>query len=177
MYLCGVKRIGYISPVEYVSGNISGRQDLEYDGGSAYENITSGGRKSADDYEPRVVACVRDLYGKNMRKYFVVRTRTTVNMTARMRHNLALMGGVGALFAALVTDKTANIYAACIAACPNGWTLRQFVTPILRAGLAAKTDTITIADGVTITNPWVHTGTQTLTISPDIINKFNSELS
>lgn len=94
-----------------------------------------------------------------------------------MRHNLALMGGVGALFAALLSDKTAQIYIDCLSACPIDWTLRQFVTPKLRAGLSAKTDTITIADGVTITNPWVHTGTQTLTLSPDIINKFNSELS
>ena len=94
-----------------------------------------------------------------------------------MRHNLALMGGVGALFAALLSDKTAQIYYDCVEVCPDDKTLRQFVTPKLRAGLSAKTDTITIADGVTITNPWVHTGTQTLTISPDIINKFNTELS
>lgn len=176
MYLCGVKRIGYISPIEYVSGNISGRQVLDYDGGAAYD-IATGSRKSADDYEPRVIACVRDLYGKHQIKYFVVRTRTTVNMTARMRNNLALMGGVGALFAALLSDKTAQIYVDCLTSCPVNMTLRQFVTPKLRAGLAAKMDTITIAEGVTITNPWVHTGTQTLTISPDIINKFNSELS
>ena len=94
-----------------------------------------------------------------------------------MRHNLALMGGVGALFAALLSDKTSQIYSDCLTSCPVNMTLRQFVTPKLRAGLAAKTDTITVADGVTITNPWVHTGTQTLTISPDIINKFKSELS
>ena len=171
-----MKRIGYISPIEYVSGNISGRQDLEYNGGAAYD-IAAGSRASADDYAPRVVACVRDLYGKRMMKYFAVRTRSTVNMTARMRHNLALMGGVGAIFAALLSDKTAQIYIDCLSACPKDWTLRQFVTPKLRAGLSAKTDTITIADGVTITNPWVHTGTQTITLSPDIINKFNSELS
>lgn len=94
-----------------------------------------------------------------------------------MRHNLALMGGVGALFAALLSDKTAQIYTNCVTACPVNMTLRQFVTPKLRAGLSAKTDTITIANSVTITNPWVHTGTQTLTLSPEIINKFNSELS
>lgn len=176
MYLCSVKRIGYISPVDYLRGNISGRQDLDYNGGAAYD-IAAGSIVSAENYEPRFITAVLHLHARGQKKYFVVRTRTSINMTARMRHNLALMGGVGALFAALLSDKTAQIYRDCVDACPEEKTLRQFVTPKLRAGLSAKTDTITIADGVTITNPWVHTGTQTLTISPDIINKFNTELS
>ena len=94
-----------------------------------------------------------------------------------MRENLALMGGVGALFAALLNNKTASIYAQCVAACPKGQTLRQFLSPLIRQGLAAKDEYIIIADGVSITNPWVHSGTQTLTIAPAIINKFNAILS
>ena len=171
-----MKRIEYICPVDYIRGNISGRQDIEYNGGSAYA-LADGDRVSAGNYQPRLVAAVRHLHRRDQSKYFSVRTRSTVNMTARMRENLALMGGVGALFAALLNNKTATIYAQCVAACPKGWTLRQFITPLIRQGLTAKDEYIAIADGVSITNPWIHTGAQTLTIAQAIIDKFSDVLS
>lgn len=176
-YLCTVKRIEYICPIDYVRGNISGRQSIEYAGGTAYDAIATGESVSSGNYQPRIVAAVRRLYDPTRIKYFSVRTRTTVNMSAGMRRSMAILGGAGALYAVLVSDKTAAIYLDCVAACPKGWTLRSFVMPLLMSGLSAKSAQIAIADGINISNPWVYTGTQTLVVDPSIINKFNSVLS
>lgn len=157
-------------------GNISGKQSIEYNGGDAY-SIPAGQKVPADTYSPRLIAKVLRAPYSTRIKYFQVRTRTTVNMTTKMRFNLALMGGSGALFAALVSDKTTEIYTSCVNACPKGYTLRAFMFPLLRAGLAAKDSTIVIASGVFITNPWVYNGTQTLQLPANIISKFQNELS
>lgn len=171
-----MKRIAYVMPVNYLRGNLSGNQDIMYNNSSAYD-LGDGERVSADNYEPRLVAKItgKDVY--HLVKYFQIRTRTTINMTNAMRTNLALMGGTGAIVGALMRDKTANIYKDCVRACPKKMTLRAFVSPIIRTGLAIKASTFTIADGVTITNPWIYQGTQTLNIDQNIINKFNSILS
>lgn len=94
-----------------------------------------------------------------------------------MRSNLALMGGSGALFASLISDKTSAIYAQCIAACPGNMPLRMFIMPLLRAGLAAKNANIVIADNVSIVNPWVSSDTPNVPVTSAILDKFNSELS
>lgn len=171
-----MKRIAYISPVDYVRGNISGRQDIAYNGAPAYD-ITTGEKVSAEGYQSRLVAQVRNMYTPFQIRTFQVRTRTTVNMTATMRHNLALMGGVGAIFSSLLRQKSSEIYVAIHAACPKKTSLRQFVTPLLRAGLAAKSATITIADGVAIVNPWISSDTPNVPVSAEILAKFASELS
>lgn len=163
-------------PIDYLRGNISGRQDIEYNGADAY-SLADGEVVSADDYQPRLVTKVARLGRPNMMRFFQVRTRTSVNMSAAMRSNLALMGGAGALFAALCRDKTAQIYTDCVRVCPRGETLRSFIVPLLRAGLAAKQSSITIADGVVITNPWIYSGTQTLNVPASVISKFAGVLS
>lgn len=169
------KRIIYSMPVDILMGSLTGAQNLTYgeSGGSAYD-VADGQRIAAKGYTPNFIA---KYCRKTQARYFQVRTRSTINMTANMRRNLALMGGTGAIIAALLRDKTANIYAACVAACPAKTTLRAFLAPIIRAGLAAKSASITIASGVTITNPWIDQGAQTLNIRQDIIDKFSSVLS
>lgn len=98
-------------------------------------------------------------------------------MTAAVHRNLALMGGVGALVASLLRSKTTLIYIACASAVPKGMTFRQFISPILRAGLADKAETITIADGVQIINPWISQATPNVPVPAAVISKFASELS
>ena len=176
LYLCSVKRIEYISPIDYMRGNLSGRQLIKYDGADAY-SIADGEVVAADGYQPRLIAQVKRLYTSKKLRIFQVRTRTSVNMTNAMRVNMAVMGGAGAIFAAIVSDKTAQIYIDCVNACPQGKTLRAFIIPALRAGLAAKVSTITIAGNVCVTNPWVSTDPQTVNISPSIKSKFNNVLS
>ena len=95
-----------------------------------------------------------------------------------MRLNLALMGGVGTIFASIVSDKTSQLYNDCALACPKGMTLRRWIAPLLRQGLAAKDADIIIADGIVIANPWVSGGGGSPVIIPQsILDKFASELS
>lgn len=158
-------------------GNLSGRQDLKYGEGSAY-SIEVGDDVPAANYQPRLVARVLRLGSVYQLRTFQVRTKHSVNMTPAMHRNLALMGGVGAIFSAIVSDKTSTLYNNCVNACPRGLTLRQWMSPIIRQGLAAKNSTLVIADGVAIQNPWVSGGTGSLvTIPQTILDKFASELS
>lgn len=175
LYLCSVKRIEYIMPIDYIRGNISGRQELKYSGGDAYA-LPANSRVSADSYQPRMIA--RVMWQKRQRvKYFQVRTRTTINMSAATRLNMALMGGTGALVGSLMSDKTSAIYQSCLSLVPKGKTLRGFISPIIRAGLAAKEQSFVIGSGVEIVNPWVSSATPNVPVTQDIIDKFASELS
>lgn len=159
-------------------GNISGRQSITYgSGGKAYDEILTGSIGVAVNYQPRIVARVLRLNETNMLRNFQVRTRSSVNMSANMRRNLALMGGVGAIFAAIVSDKTTQLYNDCVNACPNNMTLRSFLAPILRQGLAAKDSMIIISGDVAINNPWISGGTGVnVNITQAILIKFDSVL-
>ena len=171
-----MKRIQYMAPVDWMRGKLSGNQLLTYDTHSAYDTPT-GDIVAADNYQPRLIAKVKGIYTPRKVRFFQVRTRTTVNMTAAAKKNLALMGGVGALFGSLVSDKSSAIYIAVSALCPKVMTLRAFLAPVIRAALAAKLSQIEIADGVVIVNPWVSTDTPNVPVSQAIINKFADELS
>lgn len=170
------KRIVYMAPVEWMAGNLSGRQSqpLAYgDANHAYD-VAVGTTHAANVYEPRLIVQYRR---KSQARIFMVRTRTSVHMTAANKANLAALGGAGALFAAIVRDKTSEIYAQCVAECPKRVTLRAFLVPILRSGLAQKVATIQIADGVGVVNPWVSTATPNVPVTAAILDKFASELS
>ena len=174
-----MKRIAYISPVDYVRGSLSGHQDvLNYteDRVAAYD-VTNGDTATANNYSPSMVAKVLRPYAADRIMFFQIRTKSSVHMTATSKRNMALMGGVGALVASLLRQKSSPIYIACAAAVPKKWTLRQFISPILREGLAAKSETITIADGVQIVNPWISASTPNVPVPANIIAKFASELS
>lgn len=155
-------------------GNISGRQNIVYgDAAKAYD-VPVGSAASGSNYKPIIVA---RLIERTRRKNFQVRTRTTINMTQAMRNNLARMGGTGALYAALIADKTTSIYNDCVSACPSDKTLREFVSPIIRQGLTVKDARISIAEGVYIVNPWISSETPNVPISPAILDKFADVLS
>lgn len=156
-------------------GSLSGNQSLQYGGVSAYD-IADGERVSADAYQPRVIAKVLRAPYATRRRYFQIRTRTTVNMSPAMRTALAVMGGAGAIFAALLRNKDAAIYRQCVNACPKHMTLRQFVLPPVMAGLRTKSAQLTISDGLYIVNPWISSETPSVTLPANIIDKFASEL-
>lgn len=158
-------------PIDYMRGSISGRQNIEYDGARAYD-LQDGERVSADSYQPRLIARIKeDKYG--VVRFFQVRTRTTVNMSGAMRLSMAVMGAAGALFASLLNHKDANIYAQCVAAKPKGVSLREFVMPLLMRGLSDKDEHITIAANIYIVNPWVSSDAPNVPVRQEIIDKFN----
>ena len=169
-----MKRIQYLFPVDFIRGNISGSQAIQYGNDARAYDLAVGTIAGAVGYEPRLIAKLRQRDGL---RFYQVRTRSSVNMTAAYRHNIALMGGTGAIYSALLRQKSSAIYTQCVQACPAHTSLRGFLTPIIRAGLAAKSATIAIADGVTIVNPWVSSDTPNVQVSAELLDKFNTELS
>ena len=171
-----MKQIAYELPVDYMRGNISGKQEIKYNGAHAYD-VNTGTAVTADNYQPRIIAQVKNMGTPNTIRMFQVRTKTTINMTNAMRMNMATMGGSGALYASLLNNKSAPIYAQCIAAKPVGLTLRQFIIPIIRAGLTAKDEKISITGNVYIVNPWISSEAQNVPVSNEILSKFEGVLS
>lgn len=169
------KHVTYCMPIESMGGSLSGRQDTEYaSGGVKAYALPIGTRTEAIGYRNNLIAMHNERARKN---YFQVRTRFTVNVSAVAHRNMAIMGGAGALYAALVRDKSTQIYAQCVAAVPKGETLRSFLVPLIRAGLSDKSAQLTIADGVYIVNPWVSSATPNVPVSSAVLDKFAGELS
>lgn len=169
--LAMAKRVAYISPVDYMSGSVSGRQLMTFgeSGVDAYETTEP---TLANAYRAKLV--LRYHTRKRLR-CFQVRTQYTANVTDKSRLNLATMGGAGAIYAAIVRERGV-LYNKCVAAAPKGMTLRSFVIPILRAGLSGKVETIRIAEGVTVNNPWI-SGTQSVPVPQSVLDKFAPVLS
>lgn len=161
-------------PVDYVQGNISGRQSLSYENGQPAFYGTAGSVNSATNYQPRLIA---RFHAKTRRRCFQIRTKTSTNLTANALLSMSLLGASGALFASLMRNKSAQIYTDCVNACPSGETLRGFLVPIFRSALAAKSGTIVIASGVTIVNPWISSATPNVPVDAGIIAKFAPYLS
>lgn len=172
-YLCGVKRIQYMMPVEWVRGNISGRQVLAYgsDSEKAY-SLPDGSITAANDYRPRLIAKVR---ARDRLKYFSVRTRSSVNMSASMRRNMALLGGCGAILAAIMRDHTGELYISCVRVLAEYETLRAALSPVIRQMLSDKEDSADFR-GVLIDNPWIKSAAN-VQVPAEIIEKFASILS
>lgn len=162
-----------MAPIDWMAGNLSGRQTIKYAGGAGYD-VPDGEIVAADDYQPRLIVKYRR---KDGHRYYQVRTRTSVNMSAANKTNLSAMGGACALFAALVRDKQSDIYKACVAACPHDRSLRAFIVPKCRAALSGKEATVSITEGVAIINPWVSTAEPNVIIAAEVLDKFAPILS
>lgn len=101
-------------------------------------------------------------------------------MTPAKQLSLALMGGAGALYGALIADKSAPLYIACMNVydmqSDKTMSLRAFMIRLLREGLAAKDNHITIGNNVYIVNPWISSDTPNVVIPAEVISKFASVL-
>ena len=158
-----MKAIEFIAPVESMRGNLSGRQDLVYaeNDNKAYE-APADQRNYARNYSPRFIGAKRSADG---RKYFAVKTKTATTITAASKRAMAVLGGVGAITAAILRSETYK--AACKAQMVveneqgyNWKSLRQFLDAKIRPVLTAKGATVVIAPvGGVFNNPWVDGGT------------------
>lgn len=177
-----MKSIEFIAPVESMRGNLSGKQDLVYaeNDNKAYE-APANQRNYARNYAPRFIGAKRSSDG---RKYFAVKTKTATTISAASKRAMAIMGGVGAITAAILRNETYK--AACKAQMDveneqgYGWkSLRQFLDAKIRPELTAKSADIVIAlIGGTFRNPWVDGGTGiVLTIPETTLVRFWSELA
>lgn len=180
-----MKRIEFIAPVEAMRGNLSGAQNLKYptQNNKAFES-PEGSVNYARNYSTRFIGAKRASDGL---KYFAVKTKTATHITSSSLMAMALLGGAGAMYAALVRDKSSaiynNIYAQWIELNNIGNTksFRRFVMDIFRQMLATKSSTITISGPrgpITINNPWVaDTQTTSMQVSNSILAKFWVQLS
>lgn len=164
-----MKRIEFIAPVEAMRGNLSGTQKgLEYptNNNAAYESPV-GSRNYARNYQPIFVGSKRASDGL---KYFSVKTKTAIGMTAKSKLQMALLGGAGAIMAALLRDKSSQAYQKVLE-CFERYqsrggeikTFRKYVTNQLVSNLKGKQPAVFIGADLTgtmvyINNPWHSTG-------------------
>lgn len=177
-----MKRIEFIAPVEAMRGNLSGNQDLLYpsDNNKAYESPV-GSVNYARNYSPRFIGAK---IAKSGLKYFAVRTKSATHLTAAAKHAMALLGGAGAIYAAIVKDATKK--AAVMAVWEKGRELgdtksfRAYVMEQIRWQLELHAQQINFVRGsvtASVDNPWgKFSGTLDITISDEVRVKFWTEL-
>lgn len=171
------RKIRYIAPVESISGNLSGSQELLYPNNVKAWN-SSGSAPYAQNYTTRYIGIRRNNDGK---LYFAVKQRTKTSLTATTRTTMAVFGGAAACTAWIKID------AEHIAQLRTMWrnvvkrgnriTFHKFIYSQVYPVLLDKTATIQISDsstgGVQYKNPWVSGGSGTeIGINDDIKTKF-----
>lgn len=177
-----MKRIEFIAPVEAMRGNLSGAQKLQYptDNQGAYEG-PAGSVNYARNYSPRFIGAK---IAKSGKKYFAVKTKAANHLTPKGKRAMAIMGGVGALIALILGDKTkeryTNLYGAWVAAQEMGdsRSFRKFLDDAIRpmiAGRKASQRVQVKSFGETIYNPWI-SGDGDYILPMKVILKFWSEL-
>lgn len=176
LYLCSVKRIEYIMPIDSMRGNITGRnaEKISYNGLSGYD-VTSG-VVEATNYTPKLIAQLRNRGTRAAVRIFQVRTRTSVN--AQNRFGMAVCGGAMSILGAIIYGQlNANITLrnALKSACPANFTLRQWLYPYINGMLSGGESSITVSQ-IRIDNPW-KVANPNVIIPTATKNKFNSILS
>lgn len=175
-----MKRIEFIAPVESMRGNLGGRQTIVYapDNNRAFDSI-EGELNPALNYEPRLIGA------RSKRNYFCVKTKSTCHLTTRAKNAMASLGGVGAIYSALVRDKMANVYInakGCYDDAVKGGytgTFRKYMYGFIKSALDAKEQSInisTVSHSVSIQNPWYDGLQSNVIVSKTILVKFWTEL-
>lgn len=166
-----------IAPFDTPRGNLSGTQILQYAENNNPAFQAPLGRQYARNYKTRYIGAKRSSDGLS---YFMVKTKSATFIKAETLQNMALMGGAGAIIAAILADKSSTAYLMVV----DAWekrtnksvTLRKFMTDIIRTGLASKApDFIFLTTaGAQIANPW-NTSAQAaikVEISQEVLVKF-----
>ena len=180
-----MKRIEFIAPVDSMRGNLSGRQDLVYptSDNKAYDSPV-GSRNYARNYRASFIGAKR---ASDALKYFAVRTKSAIGMTQKVKKNMALQGGVGAMFAKIISSSTFATQYGFLVATYNAQSFaeptsfRKWLSGKLRKMILTHSEQVVIGAApkqVTIKNPWFD-GTQTtgIEVSDEILVKFWTELA
>lgn len=171
-----MKRIEFIAPIDSMRGNLGGKQSLVYapNDNRAFESI-DGQLNPALNYEPRLIAA------KGKRRYFCVKTKSTCHLTPRYKNTMANLGGVGAVYSALVRNKSSQLYQNAYGcyldekAAGYDGTFRKYMYGFIKSALDAKNANIDISTAnhrVVIDNPFVKTGVSNITINSASLIKF-----
>lgn len=145
-----MKRISFISPVEAVRGNLSGKRKLTYapDNNPAWD-VTSGERLYANNYVPRFIGAQRSKDGKT---YFTVKTKSAVKMSPAMRLQNALLSASSVIANCIMADlSTLNQLQAMFRISYEfhlGWSFKRWIMASVRTGLSEKNDIFYNAAGM-----------------------------
>lgn len=183
-----MRRIEFLAPVEAMRGNLSGNQNLLY---PTQDNTAwlapSDRRNYATNYGTRYIGAKRAATGK---KFFAVKTKSAVNMSPKMRKNMAVLS-VGSVAANIImTDlSTLTTLQELFYNSPErlqGWTFKRWISVYTREGLANQRHIAFPAKGSGATvfyiNPYITQAAppqaHTLTDFPsDLLVKFWLELA
>lgn len=152
------KRIEFTPGIEAMRGSFSPKQKLLYalNNNPAFEAPV--GRQYARNYQANFVGAKRSATGL---KYFYMKTKSATLVTAASKQKMALTGGVGAIFAAILVAETmkARLEYAWKNYFHSPKTFRAFMDAYLRDMLTRKAKAIQIGrdaqgDVITIGNPW-----------------------
>lgn len=176
------KRVSYEAGWGELRGNVSGSQKLQYptNNQGAYESV-SGQKNYASNYKPRVIISKRAATGE---LYFSIRKKTANHLTAKSKKAMALLGGAGAIYAAILKSQTLlpgiQLQYQKVQELGDIRTFRQYVMDKVRAGLIAHAATFDFtgpATAVSVDNPWgKFTGALNIQVGDNIRVKFWSEL-
>lgn len=186
-----MKTVKWLEPFAGMTGNVTGAQELVYPTKDNKAWEAPEGKNYAQNYTSRYIVYQRKSDG---RYYFGVKKKTAVRINADTKMTMAVLGGFGAIYAAIMKDnslKTAltNLYLPQSAAGAFSGTFREFcaerIMPMLQnRQVAAAFPAYTMPGGivvpsVTIRSPWFETAVigSEVTISKNIVVKFWTELA
>lgn len=174
-----MRRIEFLAPVEAMRGNLSGNQNLLY---PTQDNTAwlapSDRRNYATNYGTRYIGAKRAATGK---KFFAVKTKSAVNMSPKMRKNMAVLS-VGSVAANIImTDlSTLTTLQELFYNSPErlqGWTFKRWISVYTREGFANQKHIAFPAKGsgaaVFYINPYI---TQAAPPQAHTLTDFPSEL-
>lgn len=177
------KRAQFAPGFAELRGNISGRQKLVYptNDNKAFDGPIDG-KNYARNYRASVIVSQRARDGKF---YYSIRTKSMNHLTTKSKKAMALLGGAGAIYAAIL--KNASILAgiqaqyAAVQELGEKRSFRKYVMDSVRLGLIRHDLNFMFAgpaQAVTVNNPWVKmTGDLNISISNEIRVKFWTELA
>lgn len=157
-----MKRIEFISPVEAMRGNLSRtKQTLLYaENDNPAWDAPVDKRSYARNYQPIFVGAK---VAKSGRKYFAIKTKTAITITAAAKVRMALLAVSSEI--ANILDKDLRVIASLqelyAANHPVGWSYKRWMMNYIRQGLSAKT-AITFPGyeqlaAVFVKNPYINT--------------------
>ena len=182
------KRIEMIAPFEVLRGNLSGTQKLEYaqNNNPAFD-APEGRVNYARNYKTRYIGAKR---GSDGLTYFSVRQRNGVKVSTQTKLSMALLGGAGALRAAILRDETVRTiieqqYEWAKAAGDTTASFSKWVFDICYRGLHRKYAAIpfyaTDHGSQNIYNPWCYTNQQAtgrhVDVGSEVLVKFWPQLA
>ena len=179
-----MRKVRLIAPFLAIQGNLSGAQDLRYaeNDNKAFES-PAGKKNFARNYDPRYIGSLNTKTGKYT---YRVKTKSAVHMTPKATKAMALLGGAGAVYGALIKVKTTATYLGVLAqynaivALGDKRTFQKYCMDHIRQAILAGAQNVTFAGPatlVTFKNPWKDgTMSADVTISNAVLQKFWLEL-